>query len=315
MKRENANYLMVGTIVILVLGLFLYILYRLTGGVGENDPYHVLYTNVGGLNEGTPVTYEGFKVGSVTGITPVREAGGTRYRVDLAVRDGWGIPVDSVARIYSEGLLAETVINIEEGKSLSMLNLGAELQGTQGIDLFTTVNTVAGEVSVLLNETVRPLLENLNSRISGVGDQVDDRLPVILTGLIELLQSLRMSADRLPQLLGETTEEKIGNVLANSERLTSNLLKLSEDLLATRRQLDELLAESQGAVRENRQDIRIAVHALRNSLEAVSAQTDGILQNLDGTTRNLNEFSRQIRQNPGLLLNGKPPVEVGVAHD
>lgn len=315
MKRENADYLAVGSVVLVVLGLAIYILYRLTGSVGENDPYYVLYSNVGGLNEGTPVTYEGFKVGSVSSIIPIREQTGTRYRVNLSVRDGWSIPMDSVARIYSEGLLAETVINIEEGKSLTMLTLGSELQGTQGVDLFTTVNSVAGEVSVLINETLRPLLENLNSRISDVGDQVDDTLPIILADLVRLLQTFQKSADRLPKLLGESTEQKVGAVLHNSEQLTANLLKLSQGLFTTRAKVDALLAETRGTLSENRQDIRVAVHVLRDSLENISVQTDGILQNLDGTTRNFNEFSRQIRQNPGLLLNGKPPVEVGVVSD
>ena len=38
---------------------------------------------------------------------------------------------------------------------------------------------------------------------------------------------------------------------------------------------------------------------------------DTINQNLDGASRNLNEFSRRIRNNPGLLLGGSPREEVG----
>jgi phospholipid/cholesterol/gamma-HCH transport system substrate-binding protein len=34
-----------------------------------------------------------------------------------------------------------------------------------------------------------------------------------------------------------------------------------------------------------------------------------INQNLEGAARNMFEFSRQIRQNPGLLLGGKPPTD------
>ena len=32
-------------------------------------------------------------------------------------------------------------------------------------------------------------------------------------------------------------------------------------------------------------------------------------QNLEGAARNMYEFSRQIRQNPGLLLGGTPPED------
>ncbi len=47
MKRDNINYLVVGSVVIAAMLLFLYVLYRLTGGVGENDLYLATYDNVG----------------------------------------------------------------------------------------------------------------------------------------------------------------------------------------------------------------------------------------------------------------------------
>ena len=55
--------------------------------------------------------------------------------------------------------------------------------------------------------------------------------------------------------------------------------------------------------------------ALRYTLEELSASAEGILQNLESTSRNMNEFSRQLRRNPGLLLSGKPAAEVGVRRD
>ncbi len=315
MKRENINYLFVGGVVLSTFILLLYALFRLTGGVGEHDPYYVIYPNVGGLKEGTPVTYEGFKVGSVTTIEPGRFADGMRYKVNLLIRDGWSIPSDSSARIYSEGLLSETVINIEEGNSPEFLHIGSELQGIQNENLFSTVNTVANDVSILLKDTVRPLLHNLNTSISTLGNHVDERLPVILIGIQQLVQTLQSSANRLPHLLGEENAQKIDIIMSNTEELSSNLLVLSKGLLKTKANADALLAETNGTINENRQDIHKAIHALKISLEDISLHTDDILQNLDGTTHNLNEFSRKIRQNPGLLLSGKPPVEVGVVNE
>ncbi len=37
------------------------------------------------------------------------------------------------------------------------------------------------------------------------------------------------------------------------------------------------------------------------------------MHNLEGTTRNMNEFSRLIRQNPGLLLDSTPREAVSPA--
>ena len=289
--------------------LFLYMLYRLTGGVDENDRYIVHYTNVGGLSEGTPVTYEGYKIGSVALIQPERSQQPTRYRVELLVRDGWRIPNDSRAKVYSEGLLAETVINIEEGASTEYLQPGDELQGILGNDIFAAMNDVASNVNQLLQRDVRPLLDNLNSRISHLGEQVDERLPEILDGLQALVDTLKGAAESLPRILNSETEAQLKRVITNSESISNNLLKLSKELHRTRTSADQLLDQSQQTLGENRENIRRAVTALRVTLEELSANTETILRNLEGTSHNMNEFSRQIRQNPALLISGKPPQD------
>ena len=246
MKRDNINYLVVGSLVLATFLLLLYMLYRLTGGVDENDSYTVYYPNVGGLGEGTPVTYEGYKIGSVSGIWPERQAQGTRYRVVLNIRDGWRIPQDSVARIYSEGLLAQTVINIDEGDSSEFLTPGAELKGVLGSDLFAAVNDVASSVNQMLQSDVRPLIDNLNGRISHLGSQVDERLPQILDGLQGLVDTLQRAAGSLPRILNDSTEEKLTHIVANSEEISDNLLSLSQGLLETRQATDALINQSRG---------------------------------------------------------------------
>lgn len=315
MKRDNINYLAVGSLVLVAFVLLLYMLYRLTGGVDENDPYIVYYPNVGGLGEGTPVTYEGYKIGSVSTIQPERTQQPTRYRVELLIRDGWRIPNDSVARIYSEGLLAETVINIDEGVSDHYLKPGDELQGVLGSDIFAAMSDVATNVNRLLQRDVRPLLDNLNERISQLGERVDKRLPEILDGLQSLVDSLQRAASSLPRIFNSTTEAQITRVVTNSEAISDNLLKLSQELRQTRQATDNLLEQSRGTLSENRQEIRQAVSALRITLDELSANTETILRNLEGASHNMNEFSRQIRQNPSLLLSGKPPQEEGVINE
>ncbi len=315
MKRDNINYLVVGLAVLTALVLLLYALYRITGGVGNNDPYHVYYRSVGGLNIGTPVSYEGYKLGSVVSITPERAQGKTRYRVDLRIRSGWQIPIDSVASIYAEGLLAETVINIEEGKSQEVHVPGAQLRGRQGVDMFAALAAIADDVGGLTRDTVRPLLDNLNHHVSSLGGEMGTRLPLILDGLQTLVASLQQSADRLNDVLSPATQEQVSRVIDNTDQMSANLLSLSEGLLEVQQEAHQLLADSHGMVTDNREDVNASVVALRRALEDVASRADSILQNLDGASRNMNEFSRQIRQNPGLLLGGKSPREQGVGRD
>jgi phospholipid/cholesterol/gamma-HCH transport system substrate-binding protein len=48
---------------------------------------------------------------------------------------------------------------------------------------------------------------------------------------------------------------------------------------------------------------------LRYIVESIARRIDSMNQNLEGAARNMYEFSRQIRQNPGLLLGGTPPED------
>lgn len=319
MKRDNINYLLVGIVVLSAFTLMLYVLYRLTGGIGTNDHYYVHYANVGGLSEGTPVTYEGYKLGSVSAITPHKLDGKTRYRVDLMIRDDWKIPHDSIAQIYSEGLLAETVINIEEGKSHNYLQPGDELIGQQSADVFAVINEVGRDASELIEYTVRPLLDVLNTRVSSVVGQFDDALPLLLQDLRHLVNTIQRGADTVPRMLNDNTEQKVSRIFSNSEEISNNLVRLSQSLLQTSVAADQVLTRSEefinqtsGVIMQNQEDFHKSVVALRQSLQGVANYTEGILHNLEGASRNMNEFSRQIRDNPGSLLGSKPPREVGV---
>jgi phospholipid/cholesterol/gamma-HCH transport system substrate-binding protein len=68
--------------------------------------------------------------------------------------------------------------------------------------------------------------------------------------------------------------------------------------------IDDLVLDSEGDVAKTMKESRYIV-------ESVSRNIDAINQNMDGAARNLYEFSRQIRQNPGLLLGGTSPEDKG----
>ncbi len=65
-------------------------------------------------------------------------------------------------------------------------------------------------------------------------------------------------------------------------------------------------------VGDNRLDLEKTVIDLRYVLESVTRHVDAITQNLEGASRNMNEFARQIRKNPGVLIGGKPPGDTAV---
>ena len=315
MKRDNINYLAVGIFVLSALVVLLAVLYKLTGRVGDSDPYHVIYGNITGLADGSRVTYEGYQVGFVAGVQPEQGDAGTRYRVELRVKRGWRIPADSVARIYSAGLLAETVINIEEGESRERLAPGAEIAGVQGGDLFAALGDIADDLGGLSRDGIRPLLDNLNRTVSGIGGELETRVPRILGDMESMVRKLDQSADGLTRMLDAGNTRRVGNIIADVETTARNFRELSASLQGTQAQLDTLLGDAHGIVGDNRDDLRETVQALRRTLDSVAREVDGILYGLEGTSRNMHEFSRELRGNPGLLLKGGPAPVQGVDGD
>jgi len=100
MQRKNINYLAVGTLVIAMGISLMVVLFQLTGRSENTDTYYVVFNNITNIQDGSTVTYSGYPLGYVQSIEPQRTTGMTQYRLALALKQEWQIPIDSVARIY-----------------------------------------------------------------------------------------------------------------------------------------------------------------------------------------------------------------------
>ena len=315
MKRDTTNYFAVGLFVLAGLIVLAVVLYRLGGGSGDRDSYFTHYRNVAGLAKGTLVTYEGFVFGHVAGIQPQRGEGGVVYEVELKVHRGWKIPADSIARIYSEGLLADTVINIAEGESERFLEPGGKLSGAQGVDLFAAMGRLAADFNDLSEGAIRPMIESVNHSVDQVGGELQSRVPIILDDVQNLVAKLDTSATYLAGIINAETEQKAQRILDNVDVAAKDLRSLSQGLAEVRRDSLKLVRDLDRLVTDSRPDLQQSVADLRQILEQVSRYSEDILLNLDNTSRNMSEFSRQIRNNPGRLLGGPIPLDAGVRRD
>jgi len=328
MKRENINYLVVGVFVLTMLVAFLVILYKITGRTGPTDNYYVTYSNVTGIKYGTPVLYEGFQIGQVESIEPVREPGQTRYRLTLSVAKDWGIPSDSLASIVASGLLSAITIDIKEGKSQTMLVPGDMLEGREAANIFTVVNDVAGELQELSRNNLKPLITNLNYQIESLGNELRDLTthsirPMIdninqkfneqvVTDLTTLLEKLNENADRLLSLLDDQNQNNLDQFLVNMQTASVALNDLLFRIEDTRAAMNEVLIDIDGLVTDNRQNFKTSINDLQKTLGTVSDNINSIVYHMEGSSRNMHELSRQLRENPGLILDSSPqPDEEG----
>ncbi len=310
MKASRINYFAVGLFVIAsIVGLVVAIAV-LSGRTGATDPYYAIYRNVTGVKFGTQVMYEGYPIGQVETVTPVPEAGRMTFRVNFAVRQGWRIPEDSVATIAAPGLLAAITISIQAGKSETALKPGGQVKSQESANIMAVVSSVAGDLGQLAEQSVKPLLANLNKvatevlailekdgkglvrNAAAMIEDINTRVPIIAGNIQDFTDRMKKNSEEISALLSPENREKL-------ERTIASLDKAAQDL-------DQLAALSRGVVADNRADVRYVI-------ESVARHVDSINQNLDGAARNMFEFSRQIRQNPGLLMGGTPPKDTAPA--
>lgn len=318
MKHENINYLMVGALVITMFTILVVVLVKVTGQNGDTSPYYVVYGGIAGVEEGTSVTFGGYTIGQVTSIKPVNVNDKIAFKLNLAVAEQWRLPVNSVARIASPGLLSDKTIDIVQGNSKEILKPGDEIRGQESASLFAAVDEVAFEIKDLSENSIRPMLQKFSNsveaislRIDNIGGELDKGVPDLVANANRFLVELNKNVDRLSNIMSQSNQAHITSAITNIDSLSKNFNQVSTRLDETVNQMDKLVASSNKLVDNNDEDIRAAMISLRKSLGSIAENVDSIVYNLETTSRNVNEFSRQIRNNPGVLLGGTPPKDAG----
>lgn len=303
MKRDNINYFAVGLFVLLMLGLLVYTLQRISGDNQKSDVYYAYFRNVSGIKKGSPVAYQGYELGHVGTIEPTQRQGKTYYRLALKLKTEWKVPSDSVAVISASGLLSGMLVEIREGNSSSLVAPGGEIAATESANLFEAMASLTEQLSQLAKNDAKPLLDNLNRRIERIGGSLEQGVPESLNQFQSILKKLNSTATLLEATLGGDNRKHVAALLKNADQTSVNILRLSADFEHTRKQLDRLLADTHGLVTHNRPDIEASMTELRDSLQRVNT----ILHHLEGASLNTNELTRQLRHNPALIIQSKPP--------
>ncbi len=334
MRRDTVNYIMVGGFVVAMAIAFVVLLFAVTGRGGPTDTYYVYYRNVSGLKFGTGVFYEGYRVGQIERIDPEAGPEGMRYRIELSVAAGWKIPIDSVAKVQSSGLISAVSIQIDEGQASETLVPGATLEGRGQTDMFAVLNQVATDFRELSQGGLLPVLSNVNQRVTELAEEIirfrrDDLSPFVkmmhqrldedvISEAQQLLQHLDESALGLKAMVGSENQDKVRVFLTHLDDVAVNLNGLVGRIEETRLQMNGVLGALGGLVTENRNEIKQAVGAadvsmaeLQAAIQTVNQHLGTIMLNVEGSARNMNEFSRAIRDNPARIIRNSSSEEPG----
>lgn len=319
MKSYKWNYSLVGLFVAAMITALIASLIWISDRTGPTDSYVITFDNVSEIKVGTVISYQGYPVGQVAVITPMIENSAYQFHLTADIKKGWKIPVDSVARIASSGVLSGKRVDISAGRSPQFLSPGSMVRSGASADIFAAFNRIAGDIGDLKDNALVPL-------VSKIGMAVDKLSGETSENLAELFGSLNSIAGEIdkqtPQIIGDVSSvtgkvnnqllsaENIGDVQKILEQINQASLGADQaiaDVKSASQQLNNLTKKVQEIVEKNSGNVDRSVANLEYILRTVSANIDTISSNLEGTSRNMNEFSRLIRQNPGLLLSGGQP--------
>ena len=131
MQASPVRDLVVGCFVLAGLAALAYLVFSVGGPSYRVPGGLVLYASfddVGGLKERAPVSISGVKVGQVAGIGLDDMM---RARVELDLRAGLTLPIDSAARIRTSGVLGDQFIALEPGGEEDILRSGEQIEYTE----------------------------------------------------------------------------------------------------------------------------------------------------------------------------------------
>jgi phospholipid/cholesterol/gamma-HCH transport system substrate-binding protein len=285
-EKARLGIFLIGTAVLLVVVIFALVGKKI---FTKKVPYFTrLSETVSGLELGTPVKQNGVDVGNIVAIlTDTSDV--TRSVVRFEVNKGTPVKQDMVASMGSYGITG-----------LKYLELTGGSYSSQDVP-------PGGEVRSELST-----LGKLTQRADSIAYKIDRLLGNVLA---------------LTESQGRAQLEKLVN---SSVNLAGSLDSLTSDIARIRpgRRIDAILADAEGATSALKEKIKKAeidetVHEYRKLAEGagdvaqkmditilrVQEDLSQSMNNLKETMKNMNAFSRQIRENPSVLLRSEEKQE------
>src|SRR5581483_6387780 len=150
-QRERATKLRVGIFVLVSLAVFLGVIYMLGARARLFEARYSVsaeFTDVGGLQPGATVRLAGVQIGRVTSVDLPGQPGG-KVRVDMKIAKQFAdrIRKDSEARIVTQGLLGDRIVEITVGTTkAAVVQPGDVVPSKDPVDITTVIGEGAGVV-------------------------------------------------------------------------------------------------------------------------------------------------------------------------
>jgi phospholipid/cholesterol/gamma-HCH transport system substrate-binding protein len=285
-RREQA---LVGLFVIVACAVLMATVFSISGVFGHSTKtYHAYLPFAGGLELGATVRYSGGpKVGNVESLT-IDPKDPSRFNVAFKVHSDLPVKTDSRVKIMSLSPLGDNHLEIIPGTpQATPAPDGSWLAADKYVD-FNAITQQVNDIAPRAQE----LLKNLNERVIELKVTVDR-----VNDLLSAQNRENLSAT-LANTRGmiEENRPQIRSTLQHVNSVSEKLEPLLQDLRKTSQEASQALNHVDSMIGENRADVREAVIELRRSLTNMTDITSRLDQTLDVNSENIDELLGNLRQ-------------------
>ncbi len=287
-KAEKAR---LGAFLLMAAGILVAVVFALVGKrlLVHKSPYFTrLSETVSGLEPGTPVKENGVEIGNITTIS-TDSTDITKSIVHFEVLEGTAMKTDMVASMGTYGITGLKYLEITGG-SYSSPNVprGGEVRSELSLwgKVGMRADSIAGKVDRLLGNVVA-ITETENRA------QIDR--------LIKSSADLSVALDSLAKDIGRVRPgQRMDGILTQLEGAAKDLKTKVHDA-----EIDQTVHEYRKAA-EGISGVAQKVDLTVSRIQEDLAQS---MSNLKETMKNMNTFSRQVKENPSVLLRGEDKQE------
>jgi len=302
MKRVYNNYFLVGMFTIIIGSVSILLLLNMSGKNKDAESYYSYFDNVTGLGYGNPVYYEGYRVGQVEDITPETINGKLVFKTEYTLIKGWKVPIDSVTKIESSGLLSDMSLSIHAGIKTEILPINSEIKGIKGDDIMATMSALAKDFSTLNEEKISPLFDLVYERTDSLTKSLETQIPEILTSIDVLVNDLNKLVVSADKLLTDDNIQGINHIIANVEDLSNQLSSLGSWVENSLDNVNKLIASGEQLVNNSDDKVGTLLDITIKMLDAFSIKAETIANEFESASMNINEATEIIRRNPSSLI-------------
>ncbi len=310
MKRIYNNYFLVGLFTIIIGGISIALLLNMGGRNDDTETYHSYFDNVTGLGYGNPVYYEGYRVGQVESITPEVKSNQLLFKTEYTLIEGWKVPVDSVTKITSAGLLSDMSLNITAGNATTYIMPNSEIKGVVGDDIMATVTKLAGDFEKLNQDKITPLFDLIYERVDNLTKSLETQIPEVLTSIDVLVKDINKLVDSADKLVAEGNVEGITKIVENLEEVSMQLSSAGGWLKSTIDNVNQAVDSGDKLINNSDNKIATLLDVTIKMMDSLSIKANTIGNEIESASMNINEATETIRKNPSnLIFKSKSKIE------